>query len=406
MIDKTVVVIGGGAAGLIATGKLKDRVKNVILIEKNEQVGRKLRITGKGRCNITNIADTEEILNNITANKKFLYSSIYNFTNYDMISLINSLGVPTKVERGGRVFPESDKAKDVVDALDRYATGKNVKKIKDKVCDILISYNKVIGVKTVNKEITADSVILATGGMSYPLTGSTGDGYRIAEKLGHTIITPKPSLVPLVTKQKWVKDLMGLTLKNVVLTIYDENKKKLFSELGEMLFTHFGISGPLVLSASCHMRDKQKCLAEIDIKPALDIEMLNQRIIRDFEKYSKKHLINSLDELLPKALIPVIIEQAGINPHKDVSLITRNERMNIVNVIKSLKLDIVATRPIDEAIITAGGVKVSEINPSTMESKLVSGLYFAGEVIDVDAYTGGYNLQIAFSTGVLAGENA
>ncbi len=405
MIDKTVVVIGGGAAGLIATGKLKDRVKNVILIEKNDVFGKKLRITGKGRCNITNDAEIPEIMANVTKNAKFLYSALYNFTNNDVVSLINSLGVPTKVERGGRVFPQSDSAKDVVSALSRYAKGKNVKIVTAEAKEVLVESNKIIGVRTNKGEILADSVILATGGASYPLTGSTGDGYKMAEILGHTIITPTPSLVPLETKEKWVSSLMGLTLKNVELTIFDDRNKKVFSDFGEMIFTHFGISGPIVLSASCHMRNKTGYKCTIDLKPALDIETLDKRIVRDFEKFSKKHLINSLDELLPKSLIPVIIELAGLNPHKDISEVTKKERAELVKVIKAMPLSIKGTRPIEEAIITSGGVKVSEINPSTMESKIIEGLFFAGEVIDVDAYTGGFNLQIAFSTGVLAAES-
>ncbi len=406
MTDKTVVVIGGGPAGMIACGRLAERVKRVILIEKNDFLGKKLRITGKGRCNITNIADIEEIMQNIPTNSRFLYSALYSFTNEDLIALINSLGVATKVERGGRVFPESDNSKDVVDALKRYALRKNVKLVKDKVTGILVESGKVLGVKTTKGEIPADSVIIATGGVSYPLTGSTGDGYRFAQSVGHTVITPKPSLVPLETKEKWVSEVMGLSLKNVEITLADENGKKIFSDFGEMLFTHFGVSGPIVLSASCHLKKAKNAKLVIDLKPALDAEQLDKRICRDFEKAGKKHLQNSLDELLPKALIPVIIKVAGLDMHKEVCNITKKERQALGETIKNLTLSISGTRPISEAIITSGGVKVSEINPSTMESKLIEGLYFAGEVIDVDAYTGGFNLQIAFSTGFLAGENA
>ncbi len=406
MKERTVAVIGGGPAGMIACGRLKDRADKVILIERNNLLGKKLRITGKGRCNITNTADIEEIMENIPTNSRFLYSSLYSFTNYDVISLMNSLGVKTKEERGGRVFPESDSARDVAEALKRYALGKNVKIVNDRATAILTKDGRVLGVRTEKGEIKADSVIIATGGKSYPLTGSTGDGYRMAEKLGHTIVATKPSLVPLETKEKWVSDLMGLSLKNVELTLYNENGKKIFSDFGEMLFTHFGVSGPIVLSASCHLKKAGNAKITIDLKPALDFEQLDKRILRDFEKFNKKHLQNSLDELLPKALIPVIIKVAGLNPHKEVSAITKQERQNLLETIKALTLNIKGTRPVDEAIITSGGIKVSEINPSTMESKLVSGLFFAGEVIDVDAYTGGFNLQIAFSTGYLAGENA
>ena len=405
MTDKTVAVIGGGPAGMMACGRLKERVSNVILIEQNSFLGKKLRITGKGRCNITNTADVEEILNNVPTNKRFLYSALYSFTNDDTVSLINSLGVETKEERGGRVFPKSDNARDVAEALKRYALGKNVKLVKEKAEDICIKDGCVTGIRTNKGVIACDSVVLATGGKSYPLTGSDGSGYKIAENAGHTIIPPKPSLVPLVTREKWVKDVMGLSLKNVELTLFC-GKKKLYSDFGEMLFTHFGISGPIVLSASAHLKKFEGVTASIDLKPALSQEQLDKRICRDFEKFNKKHLQNSLDELLPKAIIAVIIDITGINPHKEVCNITKEERKLLAATIKNLPLTVTGTRPIEEAIITSGGIKVSEIDPSTMESKIVKGLYFAGEIIDVDAYTGGFNLQIAFSTGFLAGENA
>lgn len=405
MTDKTVAVIGGGAAGMTACGRLKERVSEVILIEHNAFLGKKLRITGKGRCNITNTADVEEILNNVPTNRRFLYSALYGFTNEDTVRLINSLGVETKEERGGRVFPKSDNARDVAEALKRYALGKNVRLVKENAEEIITEDGHVTGVRTNKGVIACDSVVLATGGKSYPLTGSDGSGYKMAEKAGHTIITPKPSLVPLVTSEKWVKDVMGLSLKNVELTLFC-GKKKLYSDFGEMLFTHFGISGPIVLSASAHLKSFDNVKAFIDLKPALTSEQLDKRICRDFEKFNKKHLQNSLDELLPKAIIPVIIDMVGINPHKEVCNITKEERKMLAGVIKALPLTVTGTRPIEEAIITSGGIKVSEIDPSTMESKIVKGLYFAGEIIDVDAYTGGFNLQIAFSTGFLAGENA
>lgn len=406
MTDRTVVIVGGGAAGLIACGILKDRAEKVILIDKNDILGKKLRITGKGRCNVTNAAPINKFFENIPTNSKFLYSAFYNFTNADMVELLEKLGVPTKVERGERVFPESDKANDVAEALIRFAKGKNVRILKAKALDIITENGAVSAVKTDKGVFSADSVILATGGASYPLTGSDGYGYKIAKKLGHTIIPIKPSLVPLVTKEKWVKDLMGLTLKNISISFFDKSEKKIYSDFGEMLFTHFGISGPTVLSASAHIKGKMPCKAVIDLKPALDSATLDKRILRDFEKFSKKHLINSLEELLPKALIPVIINLAGIEPHKETSNITKEERKRILGFIKALPLTVTETRPIDEAIITSGGVSVSEINPKTMESRIIKGLYFAGEIIDVDAYTGGFNLQIAFSTGVLAAENA
>ena len=405
MTDKTVAVIGGGPAGMIAAGRLKNRVDKVILIEKNPMLGKKLRITGKGRCNITNVADIEDIMANIPTNSRFLYSALYSFTNDDVIELMHSLGVPTKVERGGRVFPESDSARDVAEALKRYALGKNVTLLKESATGIIVKDGKVAGVKCGDKEIPADSVIVATGGVSYPLTGSTGDGYRFAENMGHTVVAPKPSLVPLETKEKWVADVMGLALKNVELTLWS-GEKKIYTDFGEMLFTHFGVSGPIVLSASCHLKKAKDVKITIDLKPALSEEQLDKRILRDFEAAGKKHLQNSLDELLPRALIPVIIKEAGLDGHKEVCSITKEERRKLLIAMKKLTLTVTGTRPVAEAIITSGGVKVSEINPSTMESKLVPGLYFAGEVIDVDAYTGGFNLQIAFSTGYLAGENA
>ncbi len=405
MTDRTVAVIGGGPAGMMACGRLKNRADKVLLFEGNDFLGKKLRITGKGRCNITNIADVEEIMSNIPTNSRFLYSALYSFTNEDVIALINSLGVPTKVERGGRVFPESDSARDVAEALKKYALGGNVEWIKQRVKSLIINNGKIAGVKTDKGEFAADSVIIATGGKSYPLTGSTGDGYRMARSAGHTIIEPRGSLVPIVTKEKWVSEVMGLSLKNTGLTMYSGGKK-IYSDFGEMLFTHFGISGPMALSASSHMKNRKDITISLDLKPALDIDRLDKRICRDFEKFSRKHLQNSLDELLPKALISVIINLSGLEPHKEVSSITKAERRTLAETIKKIPLTAVGTRPVEEAIVTSGGIKVSEINPSTMESKLVEGLYFAGEVIDVDAYTGGFNLQIAFSTGFLAGENA
>lgn len=405
MTNNKVVVIGGGPAGMIACGRLSARGKKAVLIEKNGFLGKKLRITGKGRCNITNMADVEEMMENIPTNSRFLYSALYSFTNYDIIELLNSLGVPTKVERGGRVFPESDSAKDVADALKKYAMSGDTKLVKENATGILIEDGKVCGVKTQSGIIKADSVIVATGGVSYPLTGSTGDGYKFAKSAGHTIVAPKASLVPLETCEKWTAELMGLSLKNVELTLYDGDNK-LYTDFGEMLFTHFGVSGPIVLSASCHLKNAKNPRLSIDLKPALDFVQLDKRILRDLNEAGKKHLQNSLDALLPKALIPVIIKIVGLEPHKEACNITKEERQALARTLKALPLTVTKKRPVEEAIITSGGVKVSEINPSTMESKLVKGLYFAGEVIDVDAYTGGFNLQIAYSTGYLAGENA
>ena len=407
MSKNRVVIIGGGAAGLMAASRARLHADEVTVIERNRICGRKLRITGNGRCNITNIADTDEIMDNITSNRKFMYSALGAFSNYDVIALMEDLGVATKVERGGRVFPVSDSAKDVADALWRSASGKNVRYITAKALAIEASDGKVRAVRYEGGRVEADSVILATGGKSYPLTGSDGSGYALCAALGHTIVELKPSLVPLVCREKFCAELMGLTLKNVELTVL-ENGKKIYSDFGELLFTHFGISGPIVLSASAHMRNfgKSDYEVRIDMKPALDEKQLDARILRDFGEAGKKHLINAMDKLLPKAIIPVIIERTGVPAHKAAGQLTHGERQKICRAMKSFALTVVKTRPIDEAIITAGGVRCSEINPSTMESKIVGGLYFAGEIIDVDAYTGGYNLQIAFSTGYLAGESA
>lgn len=403
MINK-VIVVGGGPAGMIACGTLAEKIPEVILIEKNKFLGKKLRITGKGRCNITNSADIEDFINNVPTNPRFLYSAFYSFTNDDIVSLLNSLGVKTKVERGGRIFPVSDSAKEVADALKKYALKKNVRLINAEALKILTDENRTVGVKTDRGEFRADAVVMATGGKSYPLTGSDGKGMLMCREAGHTIITPKPSLIPVVTNEAWVSDLMGLALKNIEISVYNKKNKKIYSDFGEMLFTHFGISGPVVLSASAHMKnlEKEAYTITIDLKPALDVEKLDKRICRDFEEFKNKHLINALDELLPKALIPVVISLSGIPPHKEVNSVTREERHSLIKIIKALTLTVKGFRPIEEAIVTSGGINVKEIDSSTMESKIVKNLYFAGEMIDVDAYTGGFNLQIAYSTGYLA----
>lgn len=410
---KKVVVIGGGAAGLVAAG-FAAKSADVLVIEKNDRVGRKLAITGKGRCNITNSADISDFIENIPGNGRFLYSALYSFTNDDVIEFFNKLGVETKVERGGRVFPVSDSAKDVVNALYKFNKDNNVKiRYETSVKEILTYNNKVTGVRLDNNEvINCDRVILATGGKSYPATGSTGDGYEIAKKLGHKIVSPKPSLVGLVSEDEWMHELQGLSLKNVNFSLLDARGKEVYSEFGEMLFTHFGVSGPIVLSGSrvLHkfMNENRKVTgvkARIDLKPALDFKKLDLRVQRDFEKYINKELKNALFELLPERLIPVVIKLSNIDEHKKVNVITAEERKRLVEVLKNLTFSIDELRPIDEAIITAGGVCVDEINPSTMESKNIQGLYFCGEIIDVDACTGGFNLQIAFSTAFLAGNN-
>jgi len=408
---KNIVIIGAGAAGLMAAiTSAQNKNNNVILLEKNERAGRKLMITGKGRCNLCNNCDLDTLISNIPKNAKFLYSAFSALTPSDVMNTFESWGVPLKTERGNRVFPVSDKAVDIVDALVKNAKRSGVKTLNATAKKIITAEQKVIGVKLQNGDIIpADSVILATGGMSYPLTGSTGDGYKMAEELGHTVTKLKPSLVPLTIHEGFCTRLAGLSLKNVTLSVFEEGKKKpLFSEMGEMIFTHFGISGPLVLSASSHIRymGKKNYTAFIDLKPALTHEQLDNRILRDFSEMQNKDFANSLDKLLPKSLIPVMVKLSGIEPNKKVNQINREERTKLCEIIKSLPLHITGFRPIEEAIITSGGISVKEIEPKTMQSKLVEGLYFAGEIIDIDAYTGGFNLQIAFSTGYMAGSNA
>lgn len=399
-----VIVIGGGPAGMMAAGTAANNGKRVLLIEKNDMLGRKLRITGKGRCNITNTADDETFFDNLPKNSKFMFSSYYNFNNYAVIDFFNMLGVETVEERGGRVFPKSEKAIDVVNAMIKFIKDAKVSAKKDKATKILTKDNTVFGVKCESGEYFADNVIIATGGRSYPLTGSTGDGYRFAKELGHTVTEIRPSLVPVETKDSWCRELQGLSLRNISIKLVKDSKE-IFSDFGEMIFTHFGVSGPVILSASAHITDKSQYKIIIDLKPALDEKTLDKRILRDFETFSNKNFSNALDELLPKKLIPVIVGLSGISPHKKVNMITKEERETLLKLLKNLTMTVKRLRPIDEAIVTRGGIAVNEINPSTMESKLIKGLYFCGEVIDVDAYTGGYNLQIAFSTGRQAGES-
>ncbi|MEG1880325.1 MAG: NAD(P)/FAD-dependent oxidoreductase, partial [Oscillospiraceae bacterium] len=405
--NRRIIVVGGGASGMIAAGFAASRGFNVKLIEKNKILGKKLMITGKGRCNITNACDkVEELIKNIPTNGSFLYSAFYNFTNQQTIEFFNNLGVDTKVERGNRVFPVSDKSLDVVNALRDFMIQNNVEIITDTVQNILVDGDKVSGVVTQKRGvITADDVIIATGGMSYTLTGSTGDGYEWAKKLGHTITEIKPSLVPIEVEEKWVSGLKGVSLKNVEVKVIDEKNKKIHSEFGEMMFAHFGLTGPIILSTSSHIKDlKGKNYRIIlDLKPALDEKQLDARVLRDFQKYNNKDFRNSLGDLLPSSLIDVIIGLAEIDPFKKVNSVTKEERARLVFLLKNLELHITGFSPIEQAIITSGGVCVKEINPSTMQSKLVNGLYFCGEIIDVDGYTGGFNLQIAFSTGFLAG---
>lgn len=408
---KRIVIIGGGASGLMAAyGAAQVSAQNSItVVEKNSRPGRKVMITGKGRCNVTNNCDINSLIANTTKNGKFLYSAFGNFNSADTVQFFEGHGVPLKTERGNRVFPVSDKAVDIVDALVK-AVQKNCDIIEGTAEALIANGGKVTGVKLADgRTLEADCVILATGGISYPLTGSTGDGYRMAKALGHTVTELTPSLIGLECHEGFCTRLAGLSLKNVTLTVFESGKKKpLYKEMGELLFTHTGISGPLTLSASAHLRNmgKREYFAEIDLKPALDETQLDKRILRDFEDSSNRDFANSLDKLLPKSIIPVIINMSGIEPHIKVNQISREHRRLLINAVKHFKLNITGFRPIEEAIVTSGGISVKEIDPATMMSKLISGLFFAGEVIDVDAYTGGFNLQIAFSTGLLAGESA
>ena len=395
-----VIVVGGGPAGMIAAIKAKEQAE-VILLEKNNRLGRKLAITGKGRCNITSSLPIEEFMNYIPGNSKFLYSSFSNFNNVDILNLLD---IKVKEERGHRIFPQSDKAEDVVDALKRKLAG--VKIIYDVSCEnIIVENDKAIGVETTKGKMYADKIIIATGGKSYPITGSTGDGYNMAKKVGHTIIEPKPSLVGLIASSKDIqtcRDLQGLNLKNVAIRVIN-NGKEIYDDFGEMLFTHFGISGPIILSASSHLAHTQLNNTKIiiDTKPALSEEKLDERILRDFSENKNKDFRNSLDELLPQKMIPIIVQKMGIN--KKVNEVTKEERRKLVNLLKGFEIGVENFRPIEEAIVTVGGISTKEINPKTMESKQIKDLYFAGEIIDVDAYTGGFNLQIAYSTGYTAG---
>ena len=407
---KQVVVVGGGAAGMVAAIYAARGGARVTLVEKNEKLGKKLFITGKGRCNVTNNHEMEKHLLSVVSNPKFLYSAYNQFDKDSIQSVLEQMGCHLKVERGERVFPISDHASDVISALQRALKHETVEvRLNSEVKDILYRENQVDGVLLSNgKSLKADAVIVATGGKSYPSTGSTGDGYDFAQQAGHTLVEPKPALVPLVTVEEWVPKLMGLSLRNVTLTLR-VGKKEYYSELGEMLFTHFGITGPLVLSASSYWqkyRSKGEAVVIIDLKPALSVAQLDARLLREFEENHNKQFKNSLAGLFPAKLIPVMVELSGIDPEKKCNSVSREERLRFGDRIKNLKLTVADTRPFEEAIITQGGVACKEIQPATMESKLVKGLYFAGEVMDLDALTGGYNLQIAWSTGYLAGTNA
>lgn len=400
-----IAVVGGGPAGMMAAGRAAQCGHQVHLYEKNNVLGKKLSITGKGRCNITNDCTPEEFLEHIPSNPNFLYSAAYQFDCRGTQEFFSKEGLPLKVERGNRVFPCSDKAKDVVQVLERYLRKNGVTvHFRCSVHKIVLQEGKLCGIQTSGGFVPYDGVILATGGKSYPGTGSTGDGYPIAESIGHTILPLAPSLVPLKTVETWPAQLMGLSLKNIEIKLY-EGTRECYSDFGELLFTHFGVSGPVILSASSHLPAKKKCVLTIDLKPALSHEILDKRVVRDFGKYCNRTLKHALDELLPKKIIPVIISLSGIDPEKKVNSITKEERNKIVSCCKCLTLTIQGPSGFDEAVVTRGGVCVKEVNPSTMESKQVKNVFFAGELLDVDGYTGGFNLQIAFSTGYLAGSS-
>ncbi len=404
-----VIVVGGGAAGMLAAIFAARNGRKVILLEKNDRLGKKLFITGKGRCNITNACDIEDLFQNVVTNKKFLYGPFYSFSNYDVIQFFEDLGLKTKIERGNRVFPLSDKSGDVINAFIKELKDQNVEvRYLSEVTDI-INKDSIKGVKIKNNAMVyGKKVIIATGGLSYQLTGSTGDGYKFAKEMGHTITKLYPSLVPMnLAEKELAKELMGLSLKNVQVSVSVDGKT-IFEDFGEMLFTHYGVSGPLILSASSYlipfMKSNEKILS-IDLKPALTYEQLDARILRDFDEFSNKQYKNALDQLLPRKLIAVIITMSGIDPEKKVNLITKEERNKLVHVLKNFKFHIQSLRDYNEAVVTKGGISVKEINPTTMESKLVHGVYFIGEVLDLDALTGGFNLQIAWSTAYIAGNS-
>lgn len=405
-----VLIIGGGAAGLMAAGTVSMTGKSVTVLERNDRPARKVMITGKGRCNVTNnCTELDELIENVPQNGRFLYSAFSNFMPSDTMELFEDMGVPLKTERGGRVFPVSDKAVDIVDALVSFATDDGAQLVKGRAKELIIENGTVKGAVTYDGEkIFAEKVLIATGGKSYPATGSTGDGYELAKQAGHTVTELKPSLVSLVCHEGFCTDLQGLALKNVSMSVIDSvTNKEIYKDFGEMLFTHFGVSGPMILSAGAHMRNMQRGRYKIyvDMKPGLSYEQLDARILRDFSENNNKNFINSLGGLLPRKMIPVAVKLSGIKPTEKVNQITKEQRRKFAEVLKKFKITVNDFSPIEEAIVTSGGVKVSEIDPKTMESKIVKNLYFAGEVIDVDAYTGGFNLQIAFSTGRLAGEN-
>ena len=401
--NNSIFVVGGGAAGMMAAITAAENGAQVTLLERNDRLGKKLYITGKGRCNVTNDCAPEDFFQNVPRNPRFLYSAIYAFPPREVMAWFEARGCALKTERGNRVFPQSDKSASVIDALRAELRRLGVRVLQERALDIVTQDGAVCGIETDGGFHKTERVILATGGCSYPQTGSTGDGYRMLEKLGHTIVPPVGSLVPLVEKGYDCKQMQGLALKNVALRLVNQKGKTVFEEFGELLFTHFGLSGPVVLSASAHMNEKDSYTVLLDLKPALDEQKLDLRLLRDFEKFQNRDFENALVELLPKSMIPVIVRRSGIPAEEKVHSITREQRRALLELMKRFPVEIACKAPVEEAIVTSGGVKVSEIEPGTMQSKRVRGLYAAGELLDVDAYTGGFNLQIAWATGRAAG---
>ena len=401
--NNSIFVVGGGAAGMMAAITAAENGAQVTLLERNDRLGKKLYITGKGRCNVTNDCAPEDFFQNVPRNPRFLYSAIYAFPPREVMAWFEARGCALKTERGNRVFPQSDKSASVIDALRAELRRLGVRVLQERALDIVTQDGAVCGIETDGGFHKTERVILATGGCSYPQTGSTGDGYRMLEKLGHTIVPPVGSLVPLVEKGYDCKQMQGLALKNVTLRLVNQKGKTVFEEFGELLFTHFGLSGPVVLSASAHMNEKDSYTVLLDLKPALDEQKLDLRLLRDFEKFQNRDFENALVELLPRSMIPVIVRRSGIPAEEKVHSITREQRRALLELMKRFPVEIACKAPVEEAIVTSGGVKVSEIEPGTMQSKRVRGLYVAGELLDVDAYTGGFNLQIAWATGRAAG---
>lgn len=398
-----VIVVGGGAAGMMAAGVASQAGAKVVLLEPNDRLGKKLAITGKGRCNVTNACSADDVLKNVPRNSRFLFSALHGFDSNAAMSFFENYGCPLKVERGNRVFPVSDKSADIIAALQRFLKKQDVEIKRVKVNELLVEDGVIRGVKTDDGPVYGRCVILCTGGCSYPLTGSTGDGYKMAKAVGHSVSEPRGSLVPLEEKGTWCARMQGLSLRNVAVKLIDQKNKAVYEDFGELLFTHFGLSGPTILSSSAHCKEGDTYRISIDLKPALDEQKLDQRILRDLEQYQNRTMENALQDLYPRTMIPVMLERAEIPADTKANSLTRQQRRRLLELTKAFSVEIAGPRPVAEAIITAGGIKTKEVDPKTMESKLISGLYFAGEILDVDAYTGGFNLQIAWSTAYAAG---